>query len=189
MLPKNKSLGFTLIELLVVISIISTLSSIVLSSLNDARSKARDAQRVSDLGELRKALMMYYDSNGSYPNAGVGVELSSAQTSWNTALNPLYVALVPTYISSLPVDPKNTPEDNIVYDDANNYAYYYTTFDIDSYKTNYDLVTRLENASNPNSCLKKDPTGGTFCRSHALWISEWDWTNGPVDGGSIAVDH
>lgn len=60
--------GFTLIELLVVISIISLLSSIVLASLNTARSKARDAQRQSDLAQIQNALELYYDKYGYYPS-------------------------------------------------------------------------------------------------------------------------
>ncbi len=61
----NKS-GFTLIELLVVISIIGLLSSIVLTSVNSARAKARDARRKSDLHTIQLALELYYDKYGTY---------------------------------------------------------------------------------------------------------------------------
>ncbi len=59
--------GFTLIELLVVISIIGLLSSVVLTSVNSARAKARDARRITDLKQIQTALEFYYDTNGSYP--------------------------------------------------------------------------------------------------------------------------
>lgn len=66
--PHFNKKGFTLIELLVVIAIIGILSSIGLVALNGAREKARDAQRVSDLAQMRTALALYYDSNNSkYP--------------------------------------------------------------------------------------------------------------------------
>ncbi|MDO8552393.1 MAG: type II secretion system protein [bacterium] len=66
---KTRQKGFTLIELLVVIAIIGILSSVVLSSLNTARAKGRDARRISDVKQLQLALELYYDSTGSYPAA------------------------------------------------------------------------------------------------------------------------
>lgn len=96
--------GFTLIELLVVIAIISLLSSVVLSSLNSARQKARDAQRVSNLTEIRTALEMYYHDNGSYPSPGVAWR--SECNEWGgLAANNVIPGLVPTYSPSFPADP------------------------------------------------------------------------------------
>lgn len=75
--------GFTLIELLVVIAIIGILSSVVLASLNSARTKARDTRRVADIKQIQIAMELYYDANGSYPVAlaslvgsGAGASLS-----------------------------------------------------------------------------------------------------------------
>ena len=53
---KTKKQGFTLIELLVVIAIIGILSTAVLTSLNSARDKARDAKKISDLKQIALAL-------------------------------------------------------------------------------------------------------------------------------------
>ena len=65
----KKNRGFTLIELLVVISIIGILASIVLVSLGGARSKARDAQRQSDMRQISTAQEMYYNDNEAYVTA------------------------------------------------------------------------------------------------------------------------
>lgn len=103
-LQKNNSRGFTLIELLVVIAIIGILSSVVLASLNSAKKKARDVERKQDMVQIRTALELYLDSNGSYPVGGwFSSEPGDLVT--NNAGNWI-PGLAPTNISTLPRDPR-----------------------------------------------------------------------------------
>lgn len=62
----NNNRGFTLIELLVVIAIMGVLASIVLSSLRDARNKARDAVIKTAISESVKTALLYLDDYGDY---------------------------------------------------------------------------------------------------------------------------
>jgi len=52
-----------------VIAIIGILSSVVLASLNTARSKANDAKVKAQLAGLRAAAEVYYDTHGDYGTA------------------------------------------------------------------------------------------------------------------------
>lgn len=63
---KNKK-GFTLIELLVVIAIIGLLATLSVVSLNNARERARDARRLSDIRQIQTALELYYNIKNVYP--------------------------------------------------------------------------------------------------------------------------
>lgn len=151
---RSKRGGFTLVELLVVISIISLLASTVFASLNSARAKARDAQRVQALNEMRKAIELYFDNNGNYPPASYlglynGVwsvtSCSRDSASWTTLQGNLA-----TYIPTLSKDPVNTnpnidfcipPLDWSLGLGFSQYAYFYIT---NQTRSDYDLVTVLE---------------------------------------------
>lgn len=95
----NNNSGFTLIELLVVIAIIGLLSTISIVALNSTRSRARDARRLSDMSQISKALDMYYNDMGVYPNCWGGS--GGKDSGWYTCLEP---ALSP-YMRKLPHDP------------------------------------------------------------------------------------
>ena len=71
MYPKRQS-GFTLIELLVVVALISTIMSIVVALVGDAKAKARDTKRRADLNQIQVALELYRNEYGTFQVAGGG---------------------------------------------------------------------------------------------------------------------
>jgi prepilin-type N-terminal cleavage/methylation domain-containing protein len=91
---KKSQRGFTLVELLVVIAIIGILATLLLLQLGVARQRARDAKRIADINQVRTAIELYYDDNGSYPVRSTFATLASD--------------LAPKYLTLLPVDPLNT---------------------------------------------------------------------------------
>lgn len=88
---KNRN-GFTLIELLVVVAIIGVLATVVVSSMNAARVKSRNAARVAAVKQLQSAIEIFRTTNGRYPG---GDETGSD-----------FLSLAPTYINAIPVGPQ-----------------------------------------------------------------------------------
>lgn len=105
----KKTLGFTLIELLVVISIIGFLSTLAIVSLKNAREKARDATRLSDLKQVKNALEFYFNDYRSYPSSAYNGKIGVGGN-FDTLMAP--------YLAKTPRDPlgaSDTPANSIHY--------------------------------------------------------------------------
>jgi len=102
----NRKNGFTLIEILVVIGIIAILAAIVLIAINPARqfAQAHNTQRSSNVNAILNAIGQYTaDHKGVLP-PGIPVASDGAAD----IPSSLCSALIPTYIPSLPTDPKSS---------------------------------------------------------------------------------
>ncbi len=116
--------GFTIIELLVVIAIMSLLSSIIFGSLQEARAKSRNSQRVQSLVQLRNAIELYRLNNGRYPvpsdNPPPNLNNHGASC-WNcigdiysipnaSLFDPEHLSEIAPYMPSRPEDPRLNPD-------------------------------------------------------------------------------
>ncbi|MES2007002.1 MAG: prepilin-type N-terminal cleavage/methylation domain-containing protein [Patescibacteria group bacterium] len=102
--------GFSLIELLVVISIIGLLVGIIVPNLSNARAASRDARRVSDIKNIQLALALYYNDNLHYP-----CHITTVTGTIGSCAPDFY----PTYMATIPKDPK-TPYTDYIYSSQQN---------------------------------------------------------------------
>lgn len=117
-----KKNGFTLIELLITMGIIAVLSGMAVFNFSQARSRARDVQRKSDMSQLKKALELYRnDNNGLYPAS-------------LTEADQLTFLVTPGYAKAVFKDPKGV--------DWHTYLYTY-----DSENKSYTIDACLENTA------------------------------------------
>ena len=138
--------GFTLIELLVVVVIIGILAAVGLGQFHTAQLRSRDTQRKENLSSVTKALEMYYNDYGLYPD----------DLSWGS---PLEDAEGTIYIKDLPNDP------------SVGVNYFYETDDSGSYYKLYAYIEHVaDRCFNENGqCLEDgysdtDCGDGRFCR-------------------------
>ncbi len=102
----NKEKGFTLIELLVVVAIIGLLSSVVMTALNSARGKARNAARLASVQTLVSAFNLSYVN--SWPDSASNWACVSTECyeGWGSAY-PAQVAVINFLTPSLPTLPSD----------------------------------------------------------------------------------
>lgn len=130
---KNLRKGFTLIELLVVIAIIGILTTIGIGNFRTARTKARDAERKSDLQTIAKSLEAYANDYRTFPIASNGRILCqppSITCNWGESFKDdkgtIYSAKLPKEL-------------------ATNYVYFYESSD----GTSFTIYAVLENPNDP----------------------------------------
>lgn len=70
----SRNNGFTLIELLVVITVIGILASVILASLNSARTKGQEAAIKSNLRNMIATAELSYDATGDYSGACAAIQ-------------------------------------------------------------------------------------------------------------------
>lgn len=145
MFQKESPSAFTLIELLVVISIIAILSTLSVVALNNARSKARDARRLSDIKQINLALDLYYNEFGIYPASPGSVDSNiTGLCLSDLGISSTCGAVV--YLQKIPNDP------------LNNVDYQYRQL---SGGVNYRLFAQLENDNSeyPGGVISMGPNG------------------------------
>lgn len=165
--------GFTLVELLVVIAIIGVLASVVLASVNSARSKARNARERSDVRQIVFALELARNNSpeDKYPSsASNGTDFScfkASGTCWGTPSN--YTALpgqavtdLAPYLPTFPLTAVNAPSDCFAYD-----SHLYI-----SHQTANPIGTFVPPTSGPNAYLIWAKEGPAFTPGECIGYAQ-----------------
>lgn len=137
--------GFTLVELLVVMAVISLLSSVVLSSMQSAREKAREGRKIAELRSMISAIKLYAEARGSFP-ANKGTTWCNPGVSYagSVCLSEL---VSDGYFSTLPRSPDIRPY----------YYYNYGTFAMMSSR-----MVPMRYGPGPGGWHCSDATGGAL---------------------------
>lgn len=194
-MKKNNTLryeGFTLIELLVVIVIIGILAGVGIASFQGSIQRGKDARRMSDITEIKDAIIRYWIDNGNYPgttasygedNSGTGM-CGGWDSSWQDKdgdgkpfIDPLVDG---NYIERSPQDPSLDAGKTA---GCGNYDYYrYTagSYGCDASRGDYFVIgiRDLEASSRPATGSPGWSCPGNATQSARNWQTEFDWVMG-----------
>lgn len=135
-----KKQGFTLMELLIAIAILGIMATVSMGGYFSSLKKGRDAKRKAALEQVQRALEMYYNDHGRYPEADeINLKWGEQFTDGTTI-----------YMQKLPKDPKS------------DYTYQYIT-DVspETPGSYFKLYACLENDQDPQIITPSE--GGTDC--------------------------
>lgn len=132
-MTRSRAAGFTLVEILVSIVIISTIMLFAMGNFLTSLARSRDGERKSDLGQVARAVELYYNDHGEYPVSNVAGEIVGCggnPCAWGEEFADANGTM---YMVSLPVDPRPGLSE-----------YFY-----DSDGTFFQVYTRLERTDDP----------------------------------------
>ena len=142
--------GFTLLEMLVVVSIIGILVAVLITNVQSARVRARDAARKFDMRQIKSALRLYYNDYQQYPTdsggniVGCGASGTSI-CSWGGDFSAGAAGDQTIYMKLLPLDPIN--------DGTHVFSYNQVSQD------EFTLMTELENPADPDIARSQSQCG------------------------------
>lgn len=142
-MPANfkSSCGFTILEILLAVSLLPILSGIIyLVWWENTRGVARDAQRITDVNNIKLALEAFYEKNNKYPPVGAAY---SSQTIFVSdtipaGANAWIPEMVPEFILELPKDPRQTATPSFIY-----------LYSVPTDRKTYNVWAQLENEKAP----------------------------------------
>lgn len=143
---QSKNLGFTLVELMVVIAIIGILATLIMVTLDNTKTTARNTRRLADIKELQLALKLFYNDHGFYPTA-----ITPGSSIARNGVN---------YLLRVPENPKpwndgNCPSQDYVYKQIENGKRYTITFCLSDRTDDLSTGSKLATANGILNC----PTG------------------------------
>lgn len=134
-----------MVELLIVIVIIGILAVIGLNNFMSSQSKARDAQRKSDLATLSKTIEMYRADWPTYPDDTSGLVMGVAWGDVNGMVDINGTVYLPKMVK-----------------DPGKYSYFYELYDANTYR----LCAKLENDKDKDAV--EAGYSGTDCQSGSV---------------------